>query len=73
MTGQELTKLWELYPEVRELYEQYNDILVEDDQAWKELTGRAEELIRQSNTDLKTTVILETVRQLEFLARRRAS
>ena len=73
MTGKELEKLWELYPEVRELYEQYNDILVEDDQAWKELTGRAEELIRQSNTDLKTTVILETVRQLEFLARRRAS
>ena len=72
MTGKELEKLWELYPEVRELYEQYNDILVEDDQAWKELTGRAEELIRQSNTDLKTTVILETVRQLEFLARRRA-
>lgn len=73
MTGKELEKLWELYPEVRELYEQYNDILVEDDQAWKELTGRAEELIRQSNTDLKTTVILETGRQLEFLARRRAS
>ena len=73
MTGKELEKLWELYPEVRELYEQYNDILVEDDQAWKELTGRAEELLRQSNTDLKTTVILETVRQLEFLARRRAS
>ena len=73
MTGKELEKLWELYPEVRELYEQYNDILVEDDQAWKELTGRAEELIRQSTTDLKTTVILETVRQLEFLARRRAS
>lgn len=40
MTGKELEKLWELYPEVRELYEQYNDILVEDDQAWKELTGR---------------------------------
>ena len=71
MTGQELTKLWELYPEVRELYEQYNDILVEDDQAWKELTGRAEELIRQSKTDLKTTVILETVRQLESRAKRR--
>ena len=71
MTGQDLVKFWELYPEVRELYEQYNDILVEDDQAWKELTGRAEELIRQSKTDLKTTVILETVRQLESLAKRR--
>ena len=39
MTGQELTKLWELYPEARNLYEQYNGILVEDDPAWKELTA----------------------------------
>lgn len=71
MTGQELIKLWELYPEVRNLYEQYNDILVEDDAAWKELTGIAEELIQKSNTELYTTVILETVRQLEYLAKRR--
>lgn len=71
MTGQELTKLWELYPETRNLYEQYNDILVEDDAAWKELTGIAEALIRKSNTELCTTVILETVRQLEYLAKRR--
>lgn len=71
MTGQELTKLWELYPEARNLYEQYNDILVEDDAAWKELTGIAEALIRKSNTKLCTTVILETVRQLEYLAKRR--
>ena len=71
MTGQELTKLWELYPEARNLYEQYNDILVEDDAAWKELTGIAEAQIRTSNTELCTTVILETVRQLEYLAKRR--
>ena len=73
MTGQELTKLWELYPEARNLYEQYNDILVEDDAAWKELTGIAEALIRKSSTELYTTVILETVRQLEILAKRRAA
>ena len=71
MTGQELTKLWELYPEARNLYEQYNGILVEDDPAWKELTGTAEALIRKSSTELCTTVILETVRQLEYLAKRR--
>lgn len=72
MTGQELTKLWELYPEARGLYEQYNDILIEDVQSWKELAARAEELLQQSSTDLKTTVVLETVRQLECLARKRA-
>lgn len=73
MTGRELEKLWELYPDARGLYEQYNDILLEDDAAWKELTGTAEDLIRKSSTELYTTVILETVRQLESLAKRRAS
>ena len=73
MTGRELEKLWELYPDARGLYEQYIDILLEDDAAWKELTGTAEDLIRKSSTELYTTVILETVRQLEFLAKRRAS
>lgn len=73
MTGKELTKLWELYPEARELYEQYNDILLEDDLAWKEVAGTAENLIRKSSTELYTTVILETVRQLEILAKRRAA
>lgn len=72
MIGKELLKLWELYPEARELYEQYNDILLEDNAAWKELTGTAEKLIRKSGTELYATVILETVRQLEILAKRRA-
>ncbi len=73
MTGKELLKLWELYPEARSLYEQYNDILLEDDAAWKELTGTAEEFIRKSGIELYATVILETVRQLEILAKRRTS
>ncbi len=73
MTGKELLKLWELYPEARGLYEQYNDILLEDDSAWKELTGTVKDLIRKSGTELYATVILETVRQLEILAKRRAA
>ena len=73
MTGKELLKLWELYSEARELYEQYNDILLEDDTAWKELTDTAEELIQNSSSDLSQEVILETVRQLEYLAKRRRS
>ena len=71
MTGQELTKLWELYPEVRELYEHYNGIMIEDDVAWKELADIAGELIQSSTTELKTTVILETVQQIEKIARKR--
>lgn len=73
MTGKELLKLWELYPEARGLYEQYNDILLEDDAAWKELTGTAENLIRKSSTEFYTMLILETVRQLEILAKRRVA
>ena len=73
MTGKELLKLWELYPEARSLYEQYNDILLEDDAAWKELVDTAEELIQNSSSDLSQEVILERVRQLEYLAKRRRS
>lgn len=73
MTGKELLKLWELYPEARELYERYNEIRLEDDQAWKELVDTAEELIQNSSSDLSQEVILETVRQLEYLAKRRRS
>ena len=40
-------KLWELYPEVRNLYEEYNGILLEDDFAWKELTEKADVYKRQ--------------------------
>lgn len=65
-------KLWELYPEVRSLYEEYNGILLEDDSAWKELTEKAEGLIRESETtDIKKKLILYTVAELERIARRK--
>lgn len=65
-------KLWELYPEVRNLYEEYNGILLEDDSAWKELTEKAEGLIRESETtDIKKNLILYTVAELERIARRK--
>lgn len=73
MTGKELLKLWELYLEARSLYEQYNDILLEDDATWKELVDTAEELIQNSSSEISQEVILETVRQLEYLAKRRRS
>ena len=47
--------------------------LLEDDAAWKELVDTAEELIQNSSSDLSQEVILETVRQLEYLAKRRRS
>lgn len=72
MTGREAVKLWELYPDVRNLYEEYNGILLEDDPAWKELTEKAEQLIGESETtDVKKDLILYTVAELERIARRK--
>ena len=47
MTGREAVKLWELYPDVRNLYEEYNGILLGDDVAWKELTEKAEATLKE--------------------------
>lgn len=72
MTGHEAMKLWELYPDVRNLYEECNGILLEDDLAWKELTEKAEQLIGESETtDVKKDLILYTVEELERIARRK--
>lgn len=72
MTGHEAMNLWELYPDVRNLYEEYNGILLEDDVAWKELTEKAEQLIGESETtDVKKDLILYTVEELERIARRK--
>lgn len=64
-------KLWELYPEVRNLYEEYNGILLEDDSDWKELTEKAEQLITESmGTGMKGALVLYTVAELERIAKK---
>lgn len=71
MTRQELVKLWELYPEARNLHEQYNGILVEDDPAWKELTEKAEATLKELGcSELKQQLILFTVAELERIAKK---
>lgn len=65
-------KLWELYPEVRNLYEEYNGILLEDDFAWKELTEKAEQLITEfMGRGMKEVLVLYTVAEIERIARKR--
>ena len=72
MTGREAKSLWNLYPDVRSLFEGYNDILLEDDLAWKDLTEQAEAMIRDPGcTELKEKLILYTVAELERMAKRR--
>ena len=63
---------WEPYLDVLKLYEKYNDILLEDDPAWKDLTTRAEAMIQDTScTELKEKLILYTVAELERIARKR--
>lgn len=72
MTGREAKSLWNLYPDVRSLFEEYNDILLEDDPAWKNLTEQAEAMIRDPGcTELKEKLILYTVAELERMAKKR--
>lgn len=35
VTAEERKKLWNQYPEVQELFEEFNGTLLEDDQAWE--------------------------------------
>ena len=72
MTGHELKKLWELYPDVRSLYEQYNGIPLEDDTSWAALTERANEMLKAPDcTELKKQVVFQTVAELERITRKR--
>lgn len=73
MTGWEAKSLWNLYPDVRSLFEEYNNILLEDDSAWKNLTEQAEAMIRDPGcTELKEKLILYTVAELERIAKKRS-
>ena len=70
MTGREAVKLWELYPDVRNLYEEYNGILLGDDVAWKELTEKAEATLKELGcSELKQQLILFPVAELEIIAK----
>lgn len=63
---------WEPYMDVLRLFEKYNDILLEDDPAWKDLTEQAGTMIQDTGcTDLKEKLILYTVAELERIARKR--
>ena len=63
---------WDSYMDVLKLYEKYNDILLEDDPAWKDLTEQAEAMIRDPGcTELKEKLTLYTVAELERMAEKR--
>lgn len=71
MTHQEKTELWERYPEVWELFVEFNGIVQEDDVAWKSLADRAHQIGKDYGLPVVWELLTETVDQLEKISRRR--
>lgn len=71
LTPQERNTLWEEYPEVQEMYEEFNGILLEDDGAWEKIVERCHRIKRQYQTNQVEAALLDTVWQLESLAKKR--
>lgn len=72
MTHQEKQELWGKYPKVWELFEEFNGIIQEDDEAWRRLIDRAEWLDAVYGLPVVQELLKETVDDLEkiFLKRR---
>ena len=60
LTPQERKALWEEYPEVQEMYEEYNSILPEHDGAWERVAERCHQIREQYQT-LQVEVALQDV------------
>ena len=71
LTPQERNTLWEEYPEVREMYEEYNGILPEDAGAWERVAERCHQIREQYQTLQVEVALLDAVWQLECLAKKK--
>lgn len=71
LTVQERNFLWEEYPEVQEMYEKYNGILLEDDRSWERVAERCHQIREQYQTIQVEIALLDVVWQLECLAKRK--
>ena len=63
LTVQERKALWEEYPEVQEMYEEYNGILPEDDGAWERVAERCHQIREQCQTLQVEVALLDVVWQ----------
>lgn len=70
MTYEEKKGLWERYPEVWTMFEEYNGILQEDQEAWERLVEHAKKLQEQYHEEVDR-ILQETVGELEKISRRR--
>lgn len=70
MTYEEKKVLWERYPEVWIMFEEYNGILQEDQEAWARLVEHAKKLQEQYHAEVDR-ILQETIGELEKISRRR--
>ena len=71
LTPQERNTLWEEYPEVREMYEEFNGVLLEDDLAWKRIEEHCHQIRQQYQIGQAEAALLDVVLQLESMAKKR--
>lgn len=71
MTYQEKMLLWKQYPQVWEMFVEFNDITQEDGDAWKRLVDRADQINDAYHLPVVEQLLIETVGQLEKISRKR--
>lgn len=72
MTAAERRFLWNQYPKIMEMFEEYNSILLEDDGAWGRLVNRCHGIADSYHGDMIVEMLLaDAVYQLEKLAKKR--
>lgn len=74
ISREERKKLWELYPEIRELFEEFNYTLLEDDRTWERVADKCHE-IREKYPEgkLVETALSDVAYELEKIAKKRGT
>lgn len=72
MTAAERRFLWNQYPEVREMFEEYNSILLEDDGGWESLVTRCHVIADSYHGNKVVEMLLsDAAYQLEMISKKR--
>lgn len=71
MTHQEKQRLWGRYPEVWEMFVEFNGITKEDDEAWGRLIDRAHQIMGTYDLPVVMELLITTVDDLENISKKR--
>lgn len=70
MRQEKRLRLWKRYPKVREMFEAYNGVLQEEEDAWERLVEQAGELREEYRSELDE-ILRDTVMELDKISRKR--